>query len=661
MNPLFFLSFFVLANAVAFTQSTNNDLRKSYKTGYQNIITKDSGRVYKPNAAAADQLYFRPVEIDIWYPATPAQSNPCLRYGDLLNLLEQRSNRFQNDTIYHNLASELVQLICTGLDITDTSALTHLKTGSYRNADPANQRFPLIVYMCAFNGMSYENLNVFEWLASHGYIIACVTSVGKYPGNMSTRPDDLMEQVYDGLFTINYLKARNNVDSTKIGVLGYSWGGLAALTLAMHNDHIKAVLSLDGSEMHYYGESAEEDKDFDQQRSTSLFRLSRLNAPYAYLESGFKQNEREVDSIFNPLPFITTPKLYLHFPWATHEDFSCLPALASRLSETKDKRPKPYGQVNQFVLNYFDRYLGNNKAALSAQLTALWQQQILDSAYPTVLQRPEKKYALVIRGRVADVKNNTPLAYVNVGIPGKNIGTVTQQNGSFILPIDRESINDSIKISMAGYQSQSFSITDLLAQKPAQNLAQKEEPCFLLTEKVSELKEVIISAKTVRVKTIGNTATSRLVSVAFPLRLLGSEIGIKIKLGNKPVILKSFQFTISSNRLDTSVFRLNIYHFKNGAPSENTLRQNILIPVGKQTGGYAVNLSDYKIVLKDDILLSLESIEGSSSALKPGAIFLSAGLLNSPTWHRQTSQGEWKKVNGIGVGFNLRVQRLSLK
>ncbi len=33
--------------------------------------------------------------------------------------------------------------------------------------------------------MSYENLHLFEKLAGHGYIVACITSVGRYPGNMS--------------------------------------------------------------------------------------------------------------------------------------------------------------------------------------------------------------------------------------------------------------------------------------------------------------------------------------------------------------------------------------------------------------------------------------------------------------------------------------------
>jgi hypothetical protein len=124
------------------------------------------------------------------------------------------------------------------------------------------------------------------------------------------------------------------------------------------------------------------------------------------------------------------------------------------------------------------------------------------------------------------------------------------------------------------------------------------------------------------------------------------------------VILKTFSFNISDNRLDTAVFRMNIYNFKKGVPFENIIQKNVIVPVGKQTGRFTVNLTSYKLDMKGDILLSLEWIEGSSSGSGNGAIFLSASFLNSATWHRVTSQGEWKKATGLGVGLNMEVQKL---
>ncbi len=104
---------------------------------------------------------------------------------------------------------------------------------------------------------------------------------------------------------------------------------------------------------------------------------------------------------------------------------------------------------------------------------------------------------------------------------------------------------------------------------------------------------------------------------------------------------------------------MNIYNLKNGVPFENIIQKNIIVPVGKQKGVYTVNLIPYKLEMKGDIILSLEWIEGSYSGSGNGVIYLSASFLSSATWHRLTSQGEWKKATGLGVGLNMEVQELS--
>jgi hypothetical protein len=648
LNTRLLISILIFACTKAFTQNIKKEIDPQYKVGYQSINLIDSSRKYKPGVDRSDKFYYRPVEIDTWYPAIHAENKSPIEYGEFLKLLEQRSNRFQDDTVYNNLTSELVQYLGSNLNIRDTAKLTRLKTLSYLNADAVPDRFPLLVYMSAYNGMSYENLNLFERLAGHGYIVACITSVGQYPGNMSMKSADLLEQVYDGLFAMNLLKTRVNMDSTNIGVIGYSWGGLAALILTMKSMDIKALLSLDGSEIHYYGESMDEDKDFNELRNSLFFQMNNIKTPYAYLESGFKQNDRVVDSIFNTLLLIKNQKLYIHFPKETHEDFSCLPSLALQSHLVTNNGTAFYKQIGQLTLGYFDKYLKNQNNLLSQQMSAVYMQHIGDSVYPIV--NHDKKAEIVLKGRIVDKEKNETLSYVNIGIPNKNTGTVSRRDGSFQINIDEGKILDSLKFSMAGYLSQTVPISDLLNQK--------KQNVIFLKESYSELKEVVIIKKVLPQKILGNTTTSKFISIGLPLKFLGSEIGVKIRLGKNPVILKSFSFNISDNRLDTAVFRMNIYNFKNGIPFENIIQKNVIVPLGKQTGRYTVNLAPYKLEMKGDILLSLEWIEGSRSGSGNGVIFLSASFLNSATWHRITSQGEWKKATGLGVGLNMEVQKL---
>ena len=274
--------------------------------GYRAIITTDSSRPYQPNTTLTDPLHYRPVEIDYWYPAAAKPSGNPIPFVDFVRLLEERSNRFQKDTVYRGLTTEMMQYLSAGLEEKGHNVLPLAQslTHSFRNAAPANQRFPLIVYMCSFNGMSYENINLFEWLAGQGYVVACITSVGRYPGNMSTNKDDLLQQVDDGLFAMQLLKGEDQVDPEKVGVIGYSWGGLAALVMTMRSPMVKATLSFDGSEMHYYGESKEEDDDFNALRRAWYFDPKRITAPYTYFESGQKHANRNVDSIYNILTAI---------------------------------------------------------------------------------------------------------------------------------------------------------------------------------------------------------------------------------------------------------------------------------------------------------------------------------------------------------------------
>jgi hypothetical protein len=93
----------------------------------------------------------------------------------------------------------------------------------------------------------------------------------------------------------------------------------------------------------------------------------------------------------------------------------------------------------------------------------------------------------------------------------------------------------------------------------------------------------------------------------------------------------------------------------NGKP-ENIMQRSIFLSIGRAPGDYTVDLSGLNLVLSGDILVSLELLKTYSALAIPGAVFFSAALFNSGTWRRQTSQAEWTKAHGIGVGFNVEVR-----
>jgi len=592
------------------------------EAGYRSIILADSSRRYEPRAQPGDRLYYRPVEIDCWYPATSGGANP-IRYGEFLQLFQERANRFQDDTIYSSLAGETAQYLCAGLGIEDTASLTGLHTRSFRDGSPARGRFPLIVYMCSYNGMCFENTRLFEVLARRGYVIAAITSVGRYPGNMTTDPADLQEQVADGLFAMNTLRKDGMIDTARIGLIGYSWGGPAALLLA-NNPSLAAILSLDGSERHHYGGSREEDSNFNLLRP-GLVRAGQQHFGYAYLGSDGEGNADPADSIYNILAIIHGPRKYIRFPGATHEDFSCLPFLAACIRKTDTARLPDYCA---FAVSWFGNYLKSESNSLPH-----------DSPYP-VVSRAQKK--TTITARVLDAVDKTPLAYVNVGIPGKNVGTVTREDGSFRLEVDSLLQNDSLAISMAGYEKRLIPLKRIPGT-------------IALRRRNGGLTEVVVTSGIRRRKIIGNTTRSKLVSAGFPTRFLGAEMGVRMPLGKDLRHLEKFHCQVSYTHVDSAVFRLNIYRIVNGKP-ENIMQRSILLSIRSGPGDYTVDLSGLNLSLSGDILVSLELLKIYSVLPSPGGVFFSAAFFNSGTWHRLTSQAEWTKARGIGVGFNVEVR-----
>lgn len=96
--------------------------------------------------------------------------------------------------------------------------------------------------------------------------------------------------------------------------------------------------------------------------------------------------------------------------------------------------------------------------------------------------KPDSTRAITIKGQLFDKQTKKPLPYVTVGIVDKNIGTVSNYDGIFILKLPPSYLNSTIKISHLGYKTQQLPINLLINQKV---------DIFMETEFIS-IQEVII-------------------------------------------------------------------------------------------------------------------------------------------------------------------------
>lgn len=255
----------------------------------------------------------------------------------------------------------------------------------------------------------------------------------------------------------------------------------------------------------------------------------------------------------------------------------------------------------------------------------------------------ESASAQLTEGAIKDSKTQEALPYVNIGIIGKNIGTVSTLSGEFSLATPQANDSDTVRISMLGYKPRMYKVPDF------RKLLSANRDIFL--EPVSiQLQDVAIKPKKLKEKILGNNTESQSTTAGFSSNKLGNEIGIIIKIKKSPSYIRTFTASVASHYDKPIKMRLNFYSVKNGLPDKILLNQNIIFDAKIINQKISINLDPYNIIVDDDFFVSLEWIENS-----PGhGIHFSSSLFGSPLIARQTSQGSWEKVGLFGLGFTVK-------
>jgi hypothetical protein len=251
-------------------------------------------------------------------------------------------------------------------------------------------------------------------------------------------------------------------------------------------------------------------------------------------------------------------------------------------------------------------------------------------------------HAQVFDGIVKDAKTNQPLAYVNVGIIGKSVGTVTDSAGRYMLNLSGHDA-DTLKLSMIGYAPATYKIASFITDA---------HKIILLKPSVTQLKEVKVSNRKWKEGILGNTSKSDNTNAGFSNNRLGHEIGTVIKIKRSPTYLKKFNVHISNAPQYPVKLRLNFYTLKKGMPDQLLQNQNIFIDVLPGQKDIAFNLEPYSIYVDDNFFASLEWIENSKGRGVMFSAYLSlfgSGAVIS----RETSQATWDKVGVAGIAFNI--------
>ncbi|MFL5765658.1 MAG: carboxypeptidase-like regulatory domain-containing protein [Bacteroidia bacterium] len=252
--------------------------------------------------------------------------------------------------------------------------------------------------------------------------------------------------------------------------------------------------------------------------------------------------------------------------------------------------------------------------------------------------------AQTVTGSVIDPKTREPLAYVNIGVVGKGIGTVSDINGKFSIPLYDSVDDQTLRFSYIGYTNQSFRVSEF--KKQFHNGGTIEMEANMVA-----LQTVTVKPKVMKTKVLGNRNDSKRMMAGFKTNNLGCELGTIMRIKKAPTYIESVNFNIARNLIKDAKFRVNIYTMKDGQPDKNILPEAIYVTTSIESGTLTVDLKKYNLRVDGDFLVALEWIEDYGT----GKLYFCAGLMDNNSMGRNTSQDKWQKSTPIGIGFNSTV------
>ena len=265
----------------------------------------------------------------------------------------------------------------------------------------------------------------------------------------------------------------------------------------------------------------------------------------------------------------------------------------------------------------------------------------------------------VIQGKLIDSSDERPLAYVNVGVVNISRGTITNERGEFELMCSDLPQDAEVRFSMIGYESQAFTVHDLLSNFNT----------IKLIKKAIELEEVTIKWKGTT-RQIGTSKISKTGGVCgwggtdFGR---GHELGLLLGLGNETVKIEDLNLRVHKQSFDTIVFRLHIRSLENGLPSEELLTENIYLTVSEYSGWKKIDLSAYNIFMSGDVALSLEWIR-VSNVIEKNLVKMNGAKTATPVvlfnlnkksgtiFSRRGSEAKWRKEENNSPGFYISLK-----
>jgi pimeloyl-ACP methyl ester carboxylesterase len=298
----------------------------------------------------------RPLRTLIWYPSLRSTGKP-MTVGDYTQLAD---TEIQFDTPRPE-QNRWRSLLKTSFD---------MPLWAVRDAKLAEGHYPVVIYAPSDSSVGWENADLCEYLASHGYVVLASPSMGVSTRDMTDDLAGINAQARDISFLISYAKSLPDTDSSEVAVISWSWGAISSLFAATQDARIDGLVSLDGSTRYYPG-VVKRAGDIHPERMTIPLLFFTRNVSLEDLEN---DDAPAADKIGPNVPnaWIHGDLLTVNMLGMAHPEFSSMfqrRESAQRFAENqvadygRDDANTSYAWVALYTLNFLDAYLKHDVSA----------------------------------------------------------------------------------------------------------------------------------------------------------------------------------------------------------------------------------------------------------------------------------------------------------
>ncbi|MCS0611257.1 hypothetical protein NX783_00685 [Massilia kyonggiensis] len=347
---------FALAHTATAADFTPSAPPGPYRVGLHVRQQYDRARVYQhprnpvtAQATSGDRA--RPLQTLIWYPAIG--TGGALTYRDYVATVATEEEFSRMPDQVRRATDALVETRAPQVQRDLASPMRAL-----RDAPERPGKFPVVIYAPSHSAYAIENVDLCEYLASHGYIVIATPSLGPRSHAMTADLEGAEAQAGDIGFLVGYAQTLPQADANRIAVVGHSWGSLASVLAATRDDRIRALVTLEGSLRAAY------DYINGGPRAAKYVTPERLGIPLLFMTR--LQDEGAIGSEL--LARMRYADVYLAtLDAASHMDFSSwslrMAPDAAFGKRTRAQSAQAYGAMARMVERFLDARLRNDAPA----------------------------------------------------------------------------------------------------------------------------------------------------------------------------------------------------------------------------------------------------------------------------------------------------------